>query len=547
MADSYRQRREQMFPRLTPAQIAVVEQHGERRSLASDEVVFEVGDRHPDFMVVVAGRLVIEQPRDDAPAERITIHEPGEFTGELVMFSDRPSLVRGRALEPSEVIRVPHAVFQQMVGAQAELGEILMRAFILRRVGLIEQGQSDVMLIGSSHSANTLRLRSFLSRNGYPYRYLDVERDEGAEAIIDRFSIAVQDIPIVLCSGGRFLRKPSNRELADHLGISSLLEPNEVVDVAVIGAGPAGLAAAVYGASEGLDVVVVEGDAPGGQAGTSSKIENYLGFPTGISGQALAGRALTQAEKFGARMLVPRRAIGLECSTRPYRIKLDDGTTLRARSIIIASGARYRRLDVPDLVRFEGRGVYYGATSIEARLCGAEEVVVVGGGNSAGQAAVFLAQESRHVHMLIRGEGLAATMSRYLIDRIDSSDRITLHTQSEVVGLAGDQALDRQRWRTAKGEVEHDFKHLFVMIGAAPNSEWLGDCVQLDRNGFVCTGPLAERNWPLARPRHLLETNQPRIFAVGDIRADSVKRVASAVGEGSMCIRFVHEVLDDAH
>jgi thioredoxin reductase (NADPH) len=433
-----------------------------------------------------------------------------------------------------------------MVGSNAELSEILMRAFILRRVGLIENQQSQVTLLGSSHSADTLRLRSFLSRNGHPYRYLDIERDSAADALLERFAITAKDVPIIAC-GARILRNPSNREVGDHLGISGLLSADEVVDVAVIGAGPAGLAAAVYGASEGLHVVVVEGDAPGGQAGTSSKIENYLGFPTGISGQALAGRALTQAEKFGARMLVPRRATALDCTCQPYRIVLDDSTVLRARSIVIATGARYRKLDVPDFARFEGRGIYYGATPLEARMCGGDEVVVVGGGNSAGQAAVFLAQHARHVHILVRREGLAATMSRYLIDRIESSNRITLHPYAEVIGVAGDESLAQQRWRVAGREVEHPFPHLFVMIGAAPNSEWLQGCVQTDRNSFVCTGPLAARDWPLERDRHLLETNRPRIFAVGDIRADSVKRVASAVGEGSMCIRFVHEVLDDAH
>jgi thioredoxin reductase (NADPH) len=540
------QRRAQMFPKLSPALVAVVEQHGQRRELARDEVVFEVGDRHPDFMVVVRGRLAIEQPREHAPPEPITVHEASEFTGEIAMLSDRLSLVRGRALEPTEVIRVPHAQFQRMVSSNAELGEILMRAFILRRVRLIEEQRSDVTLIGSSHSADTLRLRSFLSRNGHPHRYLDIERDTAAQALLESFAITTKDIPIIAC-GAHLLRNPSNRLVADCLGLSSLLGPDEVVDVAVIGAGPAGLAAAVYGASEGLHVVVVEGDAPGGQAGTSSKIENYLGFPTGISGQALAGRALTQAEKFGARMLVPRRATGLECDIQPYRITLDDGTTLAARSIVIASGARYRKLDVPDFARFEGRGIYYGATPLEARMCGGDEVVVVGGGNSAGQAAVFLAQHARHVHILVRRESLASTMSRYLIHRIESSDHITLHTHAEVIGVEGDESLTHQRWRVGDRELEHAFAHLFVMIGASPNSEWLQGCVQLDRNGFVCTGPLAERGWPLGRDRHLLETNRPRIFAVGDIRADSVKRVASAVGEGSMCIRFVHEVLDDAH
>jgi thioredoxin reductase (NADPH) len=477
-------RREQTFPKLPPALIAVIEQHGERRELARDEVVFDVGDRHPDFMVVVRGRLAIEQPREDGPTESITVHQAGEFTGEIVMLSDRTSLVRGRALEPTEVIRVPHAQFQRMVGANAELSEILMRAFILRRVGLIEHQQSALTLIGSSHSADTLRLRSFLSRNGHPHRYLDIERDSAADALLERFAVTTKDVPIVVC-GAVLLRNPSNRELADCLGMSSLLGADEVVDVAVIGAGPAGLAAAVYGASEGLAVVVIEGDAPGGQAGTSSKIENYLGFPTGISGQALAGRALTQAQKFGARMLVPRRATGLECMCQPYRIALDDGSTLVARSIVIASGARYRKLDVPDFAKYEGRGIYYGATPLEARMCGGDEVVVVGGGNSAGQAAVFLAQHARHVHILVRRDGLAATMSRYLIDRIESSDRITLHTHAEVIGLGGDESLTHQRWRVGGREIEHPFAHLFVMIGASPNSEWLQGCVQLDRNGFV--------------------------------------------------------------
>ncbi len=545
MADVAVPRREQMFPVLSPALIRVVEQYGERRQLATDEIVFEVGDRHPDFIVVVRGRLVVEQPREGEVVEIVT-HEPGEFTGETVMFSDRPSLVRGRALEPTEVIRVSHARFQAMVSGSAELGEILMRAFILRRVRLIEGNHADLTLIGSSHSSDTLRLRNFLSRNGYPHRYLDVEHDEAADAMLRRFAISTRDIPITLC-GSNLLRNPSNRELADCLGLSSVLGPDEVVDVAIIGGGPGGLAAAVYGASEGLHAVVVEADAPGGQAGTSSKIENYLGFPTGISGQALTGRALAQAEKFGARLMVPRRAIGLDCARRPYRIGLDDGTTLLARSIVIASGARYRKLELANYAQFEGRGIYYGATSIEARLCGDEEVVVVGGGNSAGQAAIFLAQHARHVHILVRRESLASTMSRYLIARIESSDRISLHTHAEVIGLGGDEALASQRWRCAGVEVEHPFKHLFVMIGASPNSEWLGAPVQLDRNGFVCTGPLAERDWPLERTRHLFETNVPRIFAIGDIRADSVKRVASAVGEGSMCIRFVHEVLDESH
>ncbi len=551
MTDPY-DRPEQMFPRLGRDQIDALLPRGEIRAGSAGELLFDLGSNDHPFMVVLSGRIEIVQPRLDGSEERIRIHQPGEFTGELDMFSDQRSLVRGRMLEAGEVLAIPRDAFREAVASDANLSELVMRAFILRRVGLLEHDQGDVVVLGTSHSADTLSLRQFLGRNGHPYRYLDVERDELAQRILTQLRMGLDAIPIVIVRG-HVLRKPSKREVADMLGISGELG-DAVRDVVVIGAGPAGLAAAVYGASEGLDVVVLESEAPGGQAGTSSKIENYLGFPTGISGQALTGRALTQAQKFGARMLTPRKAVALHCDQRPYRIELDDGESVRAKTVVLATGARYRRLAVERLRELEGRGVYYGATNLEARLCSGSEVTIIGGGNSAGQAAVYLSPQVRHVHMLVRGAGLVETMSSYLIARIQSSDRITLHPYTEVVDVIGNDGpepiLEAQVWRDGGGTTTtHPIPHLFVMIGADPNTDWLRGCVALDDKGFVLTGDRAcerEREWPLSRRPSFLETSLPGVFAVGDVRSASVKRVASAVGEGSMCIRFVHDSLAEA-
>jgi thioredoxin reductase (NADPH) len=410
-----------------------------------------------------------------------------------------------------------------------------------------------VVLIGSSHSLDTLRIKEFLTRNYQPYSYIDLERDADVQELLDRFKIVIADLPVLICRGREVLRNPTNQEIAACLGFNEGIDQTHVRDMIVVGAGPAGLAAAVYGASEGLDVLVLEADSPGGQAGTSSKIENYLGFPTGISGQELAGRAYTQAQKFGAQVLIAKDAKGLACDRRPYAVQIDEGERVAARTVIIATGAQYRRLRLENLSRFEGAGVYYGATHLEAQLCSGEEVIVVGGGNSAGQAAVFLAQTARRVHMLVRGNGLADKMSRYLIRRIEESPTIDLRTNSEAISLDGNDYLERVQWRDNKtGSVEtHNVSALFSMTGAVPNSSWLQGCVACDARGFIKTGSdlshedLAHAHWPLTREPHLLETSLPGVFAVGDVRAGNVKRVASAVGEGSIVVSFVHRVLSE--
>jgi thioredoxin reductase (NADPH) len=407
-----------------------------------------------------------------------------------------------------------------------------------------------VVLIGSVHSRGTLRIREFLTRNGHPYTYIDLERDSDVQEMLDRFHVTVRDVPVLICRGDVVLRNPTNQQVAECLGFNETIDATHVRDLVVVGAGPAGLAAAVYGASEGLDVLVLESNAPGGQAGASSKIENYLGFPTGISGQELAGRAYLQAQKFGAQVMIAKEAVELTCDRQPYRVKVD-GAAIPARAIVIATGAEYRKLPVANIAAFEGAGVYYGATFVEAQLCGGAEVVVVGGGNSAGQAAVFLAETARHVHVLVRSAGLADTMSRYLIRRIEDNPAISLRTHTEIIDLEGDGHLERVRWRNWQTDEVTDtaINHVFVMTGATPNTKWLDGCVAIDGKGFIKTGPdlssdeLATAHWPLARAPHLLETSLPGVFAVGDVRGGNVKRVASAVGEGSIAVSFVHRVL----
>jgi thioredoxin reductase (NADPH) len=426
-----------------------------------------------------------------------------------------------------------------------------MRAFIYRRVELIAHGIGDVVLVGSSHCAETLRVREFLSRNGHPFAYIDLDRDHDVQHLMDRFHVQPSDIPVLICRNNDVLRKPDNQTIARCLGFNDAIDQTYVRDVVIVGAGPSGLAAAVYAASEGLDVLVFEASSPGGQAGSSSKIENYLGFPTGISGQELAGRAYAQAQKFGAEIVIAKGAARLTCERKPYTLSMDDSSRVSARAIVIATGVEYRRPSIENLGRFQGMGAYYGATFMEAQLCSGEEVIVVGGGNSAGQAAVFLSQTVSHVHMLVRSSGLSDTMSRYLIRRIEETPNISLRTNTEIVSVDGGEHLESVKWRNNQtGAFEtRPIRHVFLMTGAVPNTAWLDGCVALDSKGFIKTGAdltaddLASAKWPLVRPPHLLETSLPGVFAVGDVRGGNVKRVASAVGEGSIAISFVHRVL----
>jgi len=542
----------QMFPTLTPAQVARIAAHGSIRPVRAGEVLFEAGDPDIPFFVVRTGRIEMLQPTG-AGETLVTAHEPGQFTGEVNMLSGRRSLVRARAAEPGEVIELDRESLLALVQNDPELGEIFLRAFIFRRVELIAHGIGDVVLIGSDHSPGTLHVREFLTRNGHPYSYIDLDRDTGVQDLLDQFHVVAADVPVLICRGEVVLRNPTHQQIADCLGFNDAIDPAQVRDLVVVGAGPSGLAAAVYGASEGLDVLVLESSSPGGQAGSSSKIENYLGFPTGISGQELTARAYTQAQKFGAQLLIAKGARKLACARKPYALEIDDGPRVPARTVLIATGAEYRQLSLPNLSQFDGAGVYYGATFMEAQLCTGEEVIVVGGGNSAGQAAVFLAQTARRVHMLVRSDGLAESMSRYLIRRIEDNPAIDLRTHTELTALEGADHLERVSWRDQQtGEAEtRDIRHVFVMTGATPSTQWLEGCLVLDAKGFIKTGPdlspdeLAAARWPLARAPYLLETSLPGVFAAGDVRSGNVKRVASAVGEGSIAVAFVHKVLNE--
>jgi len=544
------ERREQLFPQLSQSQIERIAKIGNNRQVARGQLLIRQGETNVPFFVVTSGEIEIVQPGPQGE-QVVANHTAGHFTGEINLLSGRRSLVCARMKEPGDVIELDRHSLQVLVQTDVELSEILMRAFIFRRLELIARGFGDVVLVGSAHSSGTLRIKEFLTRNGHPYAYLDLDRETGVQDLLDRFHVRVDEIPVLICRGTTVLRNPSNQEVADCLGFNPEIDESKIRDVLVIGAGPSGLAAAVYAASEGLDVLVLETNAPGGQAGLSSKIENYLGFPTGISGQELAVRAFNQAQKFGAEMVIARSAVKLACSKKPYAVEIEGGRRIPARTVVIATGAQYRKLGLSNLAQFEGLGVYYGATFIEAQLCGNEEVIVVGGGNSAGQAAVFLSDTARHVHVLIRGAQLADTMSRYLIRRIEESPRITLHPFTQIEALEGNSWLEKVRWRhdqTGKSEI-HNIRHVFLMIGADPNTEWLNHCLSVDEKGFIKTGPeldpsdLGRFGWPLARSPYLLETSLPGIFAVGDVRAGNVKRVASAVGEGSISIHLVHRAL----
>ncbi|MGB0076263.1 MAG: FAD-dependent oxidoreductase [Candidatus Sulfotelmatobacter sp.] len=540
---------EQAFPALTPSQIDRIRPFGRIRQTTVGEILFEPGDATARFFVVLSGALEIVQPT--LQGERLIVtHQAGSFTGEMTMISGRGALARGRVTIAGEFLELSPEALRTVVARDEELSGIFMRAFILRRVLLISSGSGNVILLGSRHSAKTLHLREFLTRNAHPHTYIDLDTDTGAQELLDRFTVTLDEIPVVICNGETVLRGPSIQELARCLGLNAHITATELRDLGIVGAGPAGLAAAVYGASEGLDVLVIEAESPGGQAGSSSKIENYLGFPTGITGNELAGRAAAQAQKFGAKVLVASSVTKLNCERRPYELSVDCGQTIRARTVVIASGAQYNKPAIDNLKKFEGQGVYYGATYIEAQLCGNEEVAVIGGGNSAGQAAVYLSQTARKVHMVVRARQLSDTMSRYLIQRIEENPAIELHYRTEIVGLDGDTQLERVTWRDKNtGEIStHDLRHLFIMAGGSPRTEWLKGCLAMDNKGFVLTGRdldpvLRDFHWPLSRVPLMLETSLPGVFAVGDVRAGNVKRVAAAVGEGSIAISLVHRAL----
>jgi thioredoxin reductase (NADPH) len=539
-----------MFPVLTAAQQGRVLAHGHARRVLAHETLVESNRQPTKFFVVVTGKLEVIGVTDRHEAV-IAVCGPGMFTGELTALTGRPGLLRIRTAEASELIEIEREALLTLVQTDSELSDLFLRAYILRRLNLIARGIGDLVLIGSSHSLDTFRIKEFLTRNYQPYSYIDLDRDIDVQQLLDRFSVAITDLPVLICRGSVVLRNPSNQEIVNCLGFNESIDRSHVRDMIVVGAGPAGLAAAVYGTSEGLDVLVVESNAPGGQAGASSKIENYLGFPTGISGQELAGKAFAQAQKFGAQMLIAKDAQGLVCKRRPYVVKVDGDERIIARTVVIASGAQYRKLPLDNLSRFEGAGVYYAATHLESQMCGGQNVIVVGGGNSAGQAAVFMAQTAQRVYLVVRGKGLAQTMSRYLIRRIEESPNIELLTNTEVISLDGNDHLETVAWRNLNtGERKTEpIIALFSMIGAVPNSGWLEGCVICDELGFIKTGSdlspedLEHAHWLLTRSPYLLETSVPGIFAVGDVRAGNVKRVASAVGEGSIVVSFIHQIL----
>jgi thioredoxin reductase (NADPH) len=544
--------RDEIYPRLASDQIASLERIGRERALRAGEVLFEQGTADAPFYLVLEGAVEVFLPAGPDADRVLAVHHAGEFIGDVDLLAGRATVVSARAREAARVLEVERDHLRAALQRDPELGDVVLRALILRRHELLAQGRGDLVLVGSRHSAATLRLREFLTRNGRPHAYLDVDDDPAVQELLDRHQVGRDDIPVLICGGQRILKRPTFELVAECCGMSRL-NAAVVRDLIVIGAGPAGLAAAVYAASEGLDVLVLESVAPGGQAGTSSRIENYLGFPTGLSGQELADRAFAQAEKFGAAVSIARTAAGLGCADRPFRIALTGGQEVQARSVAIASGVQYRKPAIPDLERFEGAGVYYAATPIEAKLCAREAVAIVGGGNSAGQAAVFLGRIASRVDILVRGPGLADSMSRYLIQRIEEAPNIVVRTRTEIVAAEGQRALERVicEEKTTHRRETLEVRHVFVMTGADPHTDWLKEFVALDPKGFIKTGhdlgrdDLDAAHWPLGRaPRHF-ETSVPHVFAVGDVRAGSVKRVAAAVGEGSACVQLVHQSLAD--
>jgi thioredoxin reductase (NADPH) len=539
-----------MFPTLSSAQIARIASRGAIRPIKRGDVLIEGGQTDVPFFVVKAGEIEVIRPSGLGDLLVAVVHAD-QFTGDVSMILCRPAQMRLRVSESGEVVQLTRDQMHALIQTDAEIGAVLMKALIYRRIELVAQGIGDVLLIGSAHSAATLRIKAFLTRNDHPFKYLDLDRDADVRDLLDRFRVKPAELPVLICRGEAVLKNPSIQQIADCLGFNGRIDRAHQRDVVIVGAGPAGLAAAVYAASEGLDALVLESSSPGGQAGSSSRIENYLGFPTGISGQELAGRAYAQAQKFGAEVMIAKSAAELTCVRKAHGVRLDDGATIPARTVIIATGARYRKPSLANLGQFEGVGVYYNATFMEeAQLGDSDEVIVVGGANSAGQAAVFLAQTGRRVHVLVRSSSLSESMSRYLLRRIEETSMIQLRTRTEIMALEGNGHLERVQWRDGTGAVtSHDVRHVFLMTGAEANTGWLNGRVALDEKGFIKTGPdltqedLGAAQWPLERSPYLLETSRPGVFAVGDVRCGNIKRVASAVGEGSIAISFVHRVL----
>lgn len=536
-------RRDQMFPVLAEADLDRMGRFGEAVSYAAGEQIVKAGALAPGLIVVLSGKVDIIQGGSFGRRETIVTHRAGNFVGELAQLSARPSLVDVETVEPVEALVIPSQRLRDLMVQEANLGERIMRALILRRVGLLESGTAGPIIVGPVDSGDVLRLQGFLARSGQPHRVLDSAADPCARTLIERFHVDIHHLPIVLCPNGKLLLNPGENELARCIGLVRPIDAGKLYDVAIVGAGPAGLAAAVYAASEGLSTIVLDCRAFGGQAGASSRIENYLGFPTGISGMALMARAYNQAQKFGVEMVIPDEAKLLgsasDTSGAHYTLAVGGGETVRARSVVIASGARYRRLDMANLAQFEGTSVHYWASPIEARLCAGQEVALVGAGNSAGQAAVYLAAHVKKVWLLARGSSLDASMSRYLVERVRAQPNIEVLAETQIAALEGDDGnLGKVRWRNRDTETARPIRHLFLFIGADPNTDWLAQCgVALDAKGFVRTGP------DIGQERGALETSRGGVFAIGDVRSGSIKRVAAAVGEGAQVVAALHAYL----
>jgi thioredoxin reductase (NADPH) len=542
-----------LYPELTDDQLTQLLKFGSKCMVRKDEILYGPGDREVAMYVLLSATVDILQS-SDGDERHVTCLSPKMFTGEAGMIAGQRAVVQARVRIPGEVIRVEPKELRVLVKQNAAMSELLLSAFILRRIMLVNRKMGNVTVIGSGFSPATSRLCDFLTKNGHPYQLVDLDRDDAAKALLERFSIDSDDMPVVICNGIAVLKNPSTFELASCLGLNDGIDGDEIRKLIIIGAGPAGLATAVYAASEGLQPLLIEGHAPGGQAGASSKIENYLGFPIGISGNDLASSASAQARKFGTSLALARSVVGLRSRNHGYEVALSDGSSYLGRTIVIATGACYRQPDVENLDTFTGRGVHFGATHLEAQQCASQDVLVVGGGNSAGQAAVFLSQTANSVTMLVRSPDLSASMSEYLIERVLGDPRIEIRFNSELLALSGSECVQSVRWVDRRSGIEttRNSQHLFVMAGATPNSQWLRGCVALDDKGFILTGrelPLlcaseSAAPWPLQRPPLSLETSLPGVFAVGDVRCGSVKRVASAVGEGATAVSLVHRVLE---